>query len=279
MKTTVRSRRQFLQSGALLSAGSLLPTFALGQSRRIENVGLQLYTLRREMAADFEGTLAKVAQLGYTEMEFAGYFNRNAREVRRVLDANGLSSPAAHIQWAAVRADLQREIDFAAELGQQYIVIPFLAPHERTFDSYQRLVETLNSAGEACQRAGLKIGYHNHSFEFETTNGLIPYDYILEETDPNLVDMELDLYWLANAEIDPIAYFENHPGRFSMLHVKDMDSHGRMADVGRGTIDFADIFSRAETGGFKHYIVEHDNPGDGIASVANSIYTMRNLRF
>ncbi|MCG8413216.1 MAG: sugar phosphate isomerase/epimerase, partial [Pseudomonadales bacterium] len=187
MKINTVSRRQFLISSALLTAGSLVPGLALGQSRRVANVGLQLYTLRREMASDFEGTLARVAELGYKEMEFAGYYGRSAGEVRRVLDANGLISPAAHIQLAAVRADLQREIDFAAELGQQYIVIPFLAPHERTFDDYQRLVETLNSAGETCRRAGLKIGYHNHSFEFERTNGVIPYDYILEETDPDLV--------------------------------------------------------------------------------------------
>ncbi len=273
------SRRSFIHNTAIAGSALVVPGVALGQSRRVEQVGLQLYTLRRELSQDFEGTLAKVAELGYKEMEFAGYYNRSAREIRRILDANGMSSPAAHIQLAAVRADIQREIDFAAELGQQYIVVPFLAPRERTYDDYQRLVETLNSAGEACKNAGLKIGYHNHSFEFEPTNGIIPFDYILEETDPDLVDMELDLYWLANAEVDPLSYFKNHPGRWSMLHVKDMDSLGRMSPVGSGTIDFAEIFSYADSGGFKHYFVEHDNPGDGIASIASSIYTMRNIRF
>lgn len=273
------SRRSFLQNTALAVTASSLPTIALGQSQRVEQVGLQLYTLRRELSEDFEGTLAKVSELGYKEMEFAGYYNRSAGEIRRILDANGMTSPAAHIQLAAVRADIQREIDFAAELGQQYIVVPFLAPNERTYDDYQRLVETLNSAGEACKNAGLKIGYHNHSFEFEPTNGIIPFDYILAETDPDLVDMELDLYWLANAEVDPLAYFQNHPGRWSMLHVKDMDSLGRMAPVGTGAIDFAEIFSYASTGGFKHYFVEHDFPGDGIASISQSIYTLRNIRF
>ncbi len=273
------SRRQFLKNGALLSSAALVPSMTLAQSRRVSKPGLQLYTLRQNMAADFEGTLARVAELGYKEMEFAGYFDHSAGEVRRVLDANGLVSPAAHIQLAAVRADLQREIDFAAELGQQYIVVPFLAPNERSFDDYQRLVETLNTAGETCQRAGLKIGYHNHSFEFERTNGVIPYDYILAETDPDLVYMELDLYWIANAKIDALSYFRDHPGRFPMLHVKDMDTHGRMADVGQGIIDFPEIFSNADVAGFEHYIVEHDNPGNGIASIANSLYALRNLRF
>ncbi len=279
MKNNQISRRRFIKNGALLAGITLLPSLATAQSRRIANIGLQLYTLRYEMMQDFEGTLAKVAELGYKEMEFAGYHNRSAREVRRILDNNGLVSPAAHIQWAAVSTDIQREIDFAAELGQQYIVIPYLTPDERTFDHYQRLVETLNTAGETCRDAGLKIAYHNHAFEFETTNGIIPYDYILEQTDPDLVDMELDLYWIANADIDALTYFANHPGRFSMLHVKDMDEHGRMADVGKGVINFPEIFSNADDAGFKHYIVEHDNPGDGIASIASSIYTLRNLRF
>lgn len=278
-----RSRRHFLKSGlkngALLCGAALVPSIGLAQSRRVDNPGLQLYTLRQNMGADFEGTLARVAELGYREMEFAGYFNRSAREVRRVLDANSLSSPAAHIQLAAVRADLQREIDFAAELGQRYIVVPFLTPNERSFDDYQRLVETLNTAGEACRNADLKMAYHNHDFEFDRTNGVIPFDYILENTDPDLVDIELDLYWITRAGVDPLPYFANHPGRFSMLHVKDMDTHGRMADVGLGTIDFAGIFSHGDTAGFQHYFVEHDNPGNGIASITNSIYTLRNLRF
>ncbi|MBT8147233.1 MAG: sugar phosphate isomerase/epimerase, partial [Gammaproteobacteria bacterium] len=111
------------------------------------------------------------------------------------------------------------------------------------------------------------------------TGGQVHYDLLLNETDADLVDFELDLFWITVAGFDPLSYFSNHPGRFTMLHVKDRDTHGRMADVGLGTIDFPGIFSHAETAGFKHYFVEHDNPGNGLASVANSIYTVRNLRF
>ena len=264
---------------ASLGAAAMLPSLSFAQDRRVERVGLQLYTLRQEMAQDFEGTLARVAELGYKEMEFAGYFGRSARDVKRVLDRNGLTSPAAHIQLAAVRSNLEREIEFAAELGQTYIVVPSLPGDERSLDDYQRHAETLNSAGEACQRAGLKMGYHNHAFEFERTGGQVHFDVLLNETQPELVDIELDLFWIAVAGFDPLSYFANHPGRFTMLHVKDRDTHGRMADVGQGTINFAEIFSHVETAGFKHYFVEHDNPGNGLASVANSIYTVRNLRF
>lgn len=272
------SRRRFL---GISLAGLASQPFALhAQGRRVERVGLQLYTLRNEMGRDFEGTLARVAELGYRDMEFAGYFGRSASDVRRALDANGLTSPAAHIQWAAIRNNLQAEIDYAATLGQRYIVIPFLQPTERSLAHYQQLVETLNRAGEACRAAGLKMGYHNHDFEFIETDGLIPFDFILDETDPELVDMELDLYWIHRAGADPVAYFNKHPGRFKMLHVKDMAPDGNMVDVGRGTIDFAKLFSHADTAGFEHYFVEHDNPGeDGIASVAYSINTVRNLVF
>lgn len=272
-------RRRFLQQTATLATASLLPPVAMSQNRRVERIGLQLYTLRREMARDFEGTLARVADLGFKEMEFAGYFGRSASDVRTILERYGLTSPAAHIQLTAVRENLEREIDYAAELGQSYIVVPSLPENERSLDDYRRHAETLNNAGEACRRAGLKMGYHNHNFEFESTGNQVPYDLLLNDTDPGLVDFELDLFWITVAGADPLTYFTDHSGRFTMLHVKDLDTHGRMADVGRGTIDFTGLFSHASVAGFKHYFVEHDNPGDGIASIASSIYTIRNLRF
>lgn len=265
--------------GAAFAASALGGSNVFAQGRSVDSVGLQLYTLRNEMAEDFDGALARVAELGYREMEFAGYYGRSASEVRQALANNGLVSPASHIQLNAIRENLAQEIEFAAELGQRFLVVPSLPGNERSLDDYRRHAETLNGAGEECRRAGLKMGYHNHSFEFETTDGRIPYDILLEETDPDLVDMELDLYWIVNAGVDPSAYFAAHPGRFSMLHVKDRAADGAMVDVGSGAIDFAGIFAHAETAGFRHYFVEHDNPGDGFASVANSISHLRELQF
>lgn len=273
------NRRKFLHSSAILTAASFLPLSVLAQGRRIDNVGLQLYTLRNELSQDFEGTLARVAELGYKEMEFAGYYGRSPSEVRSTLEQNGMTSPAAHIQLQALRDDLEGEVERAAVLGQKYIVVPILPESQRTISDYQRTADYLNRAGEVCKRSGIKMGYHNHDFEFIETDGRIPYDILLDETDADLVDMELDLYWIRNAGVDPVSYFENHPGRFSMLHVKDMDEFGRMADVGRGEINFAEIFSHADAAGFKHFFVEHDRPGNGLASVAVSIYTVRNIVF
>lgn len=273
------NRRKFLCSSAIVSAAASLPLTALAQGRRVENVGLQLYTLRNEMSQDFEGTLAKVADLGFKEMEFAGYFGRSASAVRQTLDQNGMTSPAAHVQLQALRDDLEAEVERAAILGQKFIVVPILPANQRTIAEYQRTADYLNRAGEVCKEAGIKMGYHNHAFEFEVTDGQIPYDILLDETDADLVSMELDLYWIRNAGVDPVSYFESHPDRFSMLHVKDMDEFGRMADVGSGEINFAEIFSYADTAGFKHFFVEHDRPGNGMASVAVSLYTVRNIVF
>ncbi len=273
------NRRKFLHSSVIFTAGTSLPLSALAQGRRVDNVGLQLYTLRNELSQDFEGTLAHVAELGYKEMEFAGYYGKSASEVRSILEQNGMTSPAAHIQLQALRDDLEGEVERAAILGQKYIVVPILPENQRTIAEYQRTADYLNRAGEVCKQAGIKMGYHNHNFEFIETDGRIPYDILLEETEADLVDMELDLYWIRNAGVDPVSYFDSHPGRFSMLHVKDMDEFGRMADVGSGEINFAEIFSHADTAGFKHFFVEHDRPGNGMASVAVSLYTVRNIVF
>jgi len=250
----------------------------VSEKRGIEHLGLQLYTMRKEMNSDFEGTLARIAELGYSEVEFAGYFDRLPNEVRKVLDTNGLISPAAHIPWQSVRDNLDFEIERALVLGQKNIVIPYLGPNERTESHYKQLIETLNFAGEACKKAGLRIGYHNHDFEFQPIAGMVPYDLILDETEDSLVDFELDLYWIAHAGIDPIPYFEKYPGRFTMLHLKDRTSDGEMAAIGSGEINFESIFSRAELAGVRHYFVEHDNPSNAFASIRKSYGALSTMR-
>ncbi|NNK58348.1 MAG: sugar phosphate isomerase/epimerase [Desulfofustis sp.] len=276
-----QSRRDFLQKAAVTAAIAASPLGASGaQERRVNKIGLQLYSLRQEMAADFEGTLEQLAEIGFTEMEFAGYHGKSPAEVRRILDGFGLTSPATHVQLNAIRQDLEREIDIAATLGQQYIVVPSLPGDERSLDDYQRHAETLNRAGEKTREAGITMGYHNHAFEFEfQEQGRIGYDILTSQTDPELVVFEMDLFWAEEAGYDPAFYFLRYPGRFPMLHVKDRSYNGEMADVGRGYMDFNKVFSYATPGGFKHYFIEHDNPSDGINSVAYSYNTVRNLRF
>ena len=231
------------------------------------------------MTNDFEGTLERVAELGYKEMEFAGYYGRSAGEVRDLLDRLGLSSPASHISLDLIRNDLNKQIDIAAEIGQSYIVIPSVPAAERTLSDFEKHAETLNEVGQKCKEAGLTIVYHNHSFEFEAQGAVTGYEHLLAQTDANTVYFELDLYWAVNANVSPISLFRENPGRFPLVHVKDRSPDGEMADVGKGEIDFSEIFSYAETAGIKHYFVEHDFPEDGMNSVAYSFNTLKNTYF
>ncbi|MDP6652024.1 MAG: sugar phosphate isomerase/epimerase [Gammaproteobacteria bacterium] len=276
-----QSRRDFLKKAAVVSAIAASPLgLASAQGRRVENIGLQLYSLRAEMAEDFEGTLEQLAELGFKEMEFAGYHGKSAAEVRRLLDGFGMTSPAAHIQLGAIRNNLQQEIETAATLGQKYIVVPSVPGDERTLEHYERHADTLNRAGEQARQAGMQMGYHNHDFEFAAQEGgKIGYDYLTTLTEPDLVVFEMDLYWIIHAGHDPIPYFNQFPGRFPMLHVKDRTAASEMVDVGRGVVDFVDIFSHADSAGFKHYFIEHDFPTDGVNSIAYSYNTVNNIRF
>ena len=141
------------------------------------------------------------------------------------------------------------------------------------------MAELFNKVGEKCQEAGLQFGYHNHDFEFDSLDGQIPYDLLLQGTDPKLVQMELDIYWIKKAGKDPLAYFERYRGRFALCHVKDMTEAEEMVDVGEGEIDFAEIFSKSEEAGLKHYFVEHDHPEDPLKSIKTSFKYLKQLEF
>jgi len=168
----------------------------------------------------------------------------------------------------------------AATVGHRYLVAPAIPPAERaTLDAYQSLADRFNRLGERAKAAGLTFGYHNHDFEFAPLDGRIPYDILVEETDPALVVFELDLFWATKAGREPRAYFRDHPGRFHLVHVKDMAGDGAMVDVGAGTIDFASLFALAGQAGIRHFIVEHDSPGAPFDSIAASYRYLRDLRY
>jgi sugar phosphate isomerase/epimerase len=233
-------------------------------------LGVQLYTVRTLMQKDVEGTLKAVAGIGYREVELAGLHGKSARDFRALLDGAGLTAPASHISLAEVRANLQRVLDDAATLGNRWVVVPYLDESERTADGYRRLAATLNEAGARARRTGLRIAYHNHEFEFAPVGDTTGYDILLGETDPEAVEMELDLFWATKGGRDPIQLFERHPRRFPLVHVKDMTREGAMVAVGAGSIDFQRIFARASQAGIRHYFVEHDEPADPLESIRAS---------
>lgn len=255
-----------------------IPTARLGR------IGIQLYTLRRDLARDVEGTLTKVAGIGFTEVEFAGFPQGTAASLRAMLDRLGLTAPSNHVPLRSLRSDWDRTLDEAATLGQRYIVVPSIPEGERrTPDDWKRIAALFNAAGEASRARGIQFAYHNHDAEFAPLDGGgIGYDVLLAEADAKLVQCELDLYWITKAGKDPLDYFAKYPGRFPLLHVKDMAADGTrgFADVGTGTIDFKRVFRQAGRAGVKHYFYEQDStPGEPFESAQTAYDFLRKLRY
>lgn len=250
---------------------------------RLGSIGIQLYTVRRDLAKDPEGTLARLARIGYREVEFAGFPNTSAKSLRAMLDRLHLTAPSGHVPLQAIRGEWERTLEDAATVGQQYIVVAFLPEGERKeADDWKRLAAQFSKAGEVSRRMGIQFCYHNHDFEFGLIDGAPAYDLLLRESDPSLVQMELDLYWITKGGRDPLDYFAKWPGRFPMVHVKDMDATPKkfFADLGSGTIDFKRIFRKARQAGIRHYFYEQDEtPGSPFDSARASFDYLRRLAY
>ena len=281
------ARREFLAAGACALVplrwlpDSLAPW--LPRTSKLDRIGIQLYTVRRELAKDVEGTLARLAQIGYREVEFAGYPAGTAASLRKILDRLRLQAPSSHVGLQALRTEWERTLEPAAMLGQRYVVVAFVGVGERSnVDDWKRVAASLNRAGETARKFGLQLGYHNHDVEFPLLDGVVPYDLLLEETDPRLVCFEMDLYWITKGGQDPLPYFAKWPGRFPMVHIKDMDATPQkfFADVGKGTIDFKRILRLAGQAGIRHYFYEQDEtPGSPFDSAKASYQYLRSLTF
>jgi sugar phosphate isomerase/epimerase len=276
----ITRREALARLGAAAALGSVvLPGMSCRglSAHGLQTIGLQLYTVRKEMERSVEQTLARVAEIGYKEVELAGLFQRTPAQFAAMLKANDLTAPAAHLGLDVMRTAWDQALDDAATLGHRYVLVAWVPPEERSsVDAARKLGEDFNRAGEAARKRGLAFAYHNHDFEFAPLGSTTCYDVLLATCDPALVSFELDLFWITKAGKDPVAYLTRYPGRFPMVHVKDMTADGTMVDVGKGTIDFAKIFAVAD-GGIKHYFVEHDNPPDPFASIAASYRALQAL--
>ncbi len=255
-------RRDFFKTTSLLAGTAFLP-FNFLRASGSKAIGLQLYTVREDIRKDLVGTLKKVAGIGYKNLELAGYNNgkfygKTPKEFKKITSDLGMKVLSSHSGVSEKRID--ELIDSGLELGLEYIVMPSMGPNKHdTIDDFKKIADLFNSFGEKIKKAGLKFGYHNHSFEFKEIDGQIPYDILLKNTDKDLVGFEMDLFWIKKGGHEPLEYFKKYPGRFKLWHVKDMDSAtGKFTEVGSGSIDFKTIFENSGLSGMEYYFVELD---------------------
>lgn len=286
-------RRAFL---ATLAAALAVPR--RGSAETLPRLGAQLYTVRTLLEKDFDATLAGVAALGYSEVEFAGYFNRTPQQVRDALERHRLTAPSAHIDYGSLTGDKWSQVlESATTIGHSYLVNAWVDESIRNQpDAWKRIAETYNKAGEASKAAAIQFAYHNHNFEFAPRadeGGKLPYDILLASCDPALVKMELDLCWISAAGKDPLHYFKLYPGRFPLVHVKGLrklPATGAVApidsilpeitDVGAAdVIDWKRIFAQSRAAGIEHYFVEHDVPKAPLDSLKASYRYLSRLQF
>ncbi len=194
----------------------------------VDGIGVQLYTVGDQLRTDFEGTIEKVANIGYKQVEFAGYSNKTPEQVRALLDRLKLKSPSTHISMDALRKDLDAQIHFAQVVGHEYITIPSLGRSEtpmNTVDAWKRVADECNTMGAKLKSSGLKLAFHSHTGEFVSVGGgKTGMDVFISETDPSVFNFQMDLGWARVASQDPVAWFKKYPDRFCMWHVKDFES-------------------------------------------------------
>ncbi|MFE9693262.1 sugar phosphate isomerase/epimerase family protein [Micromonospora sp. NPDC005806] len=247
-----------------------------------DRIGLVLYTVRATMPNAPDATLAALAACGYRNAEPSGavnnFYGKTAAALAPLVADAGPSVPSIGIGLGDLRNNLDGVIANANAFGAKYVRISGSASW--TLDDYSEVAATLNAVGAELKKVGITVAYHNHAFEFTTQNGVRGYDVLVRETDPNLVAMELDLYWATSGGADPVDLIKQYPGRFSLFHVKDMAPNGSFADVGEGTIDFARIFAYSAMSGVDYYLTENDSPRpDGVSSACDSYANLRALRY
>ncbi len=255
----MNKRRDFLKNMGALAVGSVLLSSYKFAPRGIKNAGIQLYTFRQEMLKDPQGTLKIIADLGIKQIESAAsnkglFYGLTPTEMKKTCKDLGMTLRSAH---CGIDANWQKTIDQAAESGQEYLVCSTIPYSGDTVANYQKIAERFNKAGEECQKAGLKFGYHNHDYEFKVDGGLVLYDVLLVNTDPELVSMEMDLGWVVAAGKDPLAYFKEYPGRFPLWHLKDMKGRNSV-EFGNGTLDIKGLLAQSKDAGMKYFFIEQE---------------------
>lgn len=293
-------RRTFLQNSALGSIGLVTaqhPLSAHLMIDRIKNFGFQAYTVRSVIYKDMAGTLKRLNKAGYDYVELFDFANgkilgKSIAEGKAIIDQSKLKVKSIHVPTGAgdqkipgtIWHEFQQAIDDAKTLGSEFLVCPYLMDFEReTIDQYKALAQRLNEAGEMAKKSGIQLAYHNHDFEFQKLEGQVPMDILLQEMDPELVKIELDIYWARKAEVNPLTFFKDNLKRVPLWHVKDLSvKEGYpMTEVGNGIIDWKQIFRHQEDAGLSYFFVEQDGffEKDAVSSLETSIKYLKKLSY
>lgn len=262
-------RRDFIRTSSLLTAGTiLLPSFTLAKSEM--KPGLQVYSVRNQLKEDFEGTMEYVAKVGYKQIEGYGlgtdgmFLDKIApSHYTRVINDLGMEFKATHCSYTT-HDKASKMVDAAKETGIEYMIVPHTPEDARkTADEWKVVAENYNKIGEMCNKVGMKFGYHNHAFELEELDGIIPMELLIESTEADLVNFEADLFWVTKGGYDPLKLLKKYPGRIKLFHVKDATPELEGTTVGKGIIDFEQLFNTGRADALEYYFIEderEDNP-------------------
>jgi len=298
------TRREFLKNTSLLATAAAITPFAniMAELKQENKLGIQLFSIPKMLSEDYMGGIKMLSDMGFKELELfgpfpfsaekakkgwegagkmlgfsgSGYFGRTAQEVKKILDDHGMTSPGTHTDLDTLEQSMDKLGEASHILGHKYVTLPAIPDDRRkTLDDYKRMADTFNKIGESAKKQGIKFGYHNHGYGIKPMNGQIPLQIILDNTDPNLVFFEMDIFWTTAGGADPIEYLTKYPNRYKMLHLKDMkekkqfagDGGGMadwmpmfalMASAGDGALDLQGIVKKAKEVGVEHYFVEQD---------------------
>ncbi|MEN9684274.1 MAG: hypothetical protein RLZZ28_60 [Bacteroidota bacterium] len=263
------NRRDFLKYSSFAALGLSLPfkgksSFfeGLAPYKGIPAFGIQLWTVKEDMAKDAKGSLAKIAQYGYKQVEsFEGqqgmFWGMKHTEFKKYMDDLGIKIVSSH---CSIAKDFERKAAEAAEIGMKYLICPYLGP-QKSIDDFKKYSDDFNKSGEICKKNGIRFAYHNHDYSFKAINGEVPQEVMMNSTDKNLVDFEMDIYWVVAAGEDPKVWFDKHPGRFKLCHIKDLAKTAKgheSVQIGKGTIDFASVLKAGTARGLQYYIMEQE---------------------
>jgi sugar phosphate isomerase/epimerase len=256
------SRRNFVKTISAATAASLVLPLSSFSNNSKTPYGMILYTVRDEMKKDPVKTLENIAEIGFKVIEAAGYGDRKfygmkPSEFKQKVDSLGMKLVSSH--HSVNEKNVSEIIEDANSAGLEYVINPWMK--SGNIDYYKNKAELFNHFGEAFKKAGIQFCYHNHDFEFKLTDGQIPYDILLKETNPEFVSFEMDLFWTTKAGFNPLDYFDKFPNRFKLWHVKDMknDANKSFTEIGNGTINFDKIFDKKDKAGMNYYFVEQDS--------------------